>query len=167
MWQPKTAIADEKKLLGNLLGFFRTNQKDALAWANGGVALKEFVELHNSATGRVDTVFPVLMIAATRLKTDFDDGDILEAAWQIEIELAVADSKADLATEKTHKYAAAVESMLANILSRDLCAGFSQLQKSYLETIVSEFDVLRKRSANEFLQIAVLSAEFSLKTSAY
>jgi hypothetical protein len=166
-WQPQNQVIDEKKLIDNLLSFFRANQSSALDWAAGGVgALKDFARLHNSATGRVDTVFPVLMISSTRLVTTFDS-DLLEAAWFVEIELAVAAARADEATEKSHKYVQAVESMLANIPSGTLCAGSRALQFAALERLSSEFDVLRRRSANEFLQIAVIGAEFTLRAASY
>lgn len=165
-WNPVNKTIDEKKLIENLLAFCAFNQAAALKWANEGVELKSFVKLHNSATGRVDTVFPVLMVSSTRLVTNFDS-DILEVAWFVEIEIAVAGAKADEATDKSHKYVQAVESMLANIVSQQLCFGTQNLQFAYLKRLLSEFDVLRKRSINEFLQIAVIGAEFTLRGAGY
>lgn len=165
-WQPVNKTIEEKPLIDNLLAFMAANQESALEWANGEPGLKAFVKMHNSATGRVDTIFPVLMISSTRLLTDLD-GDLLEAVWQIEIEMAVAGPKADAATVLSHKYVQAVESMLANIPGRTLTNDCEAVQIAVLRKLATEFDVLRRRSANEFLQVAVIGAEWTLRAASY
>lgn len=165
-WQPVNNTIDEKPFGENLLAFFAANQTAALEWANGGAGLKNFVKLHNSATGRVDTAFPVLMISRARLLTNFES-DLLESLWQVEIDILVAGAKADQATERSRKYVKAVESMLANIPGPALTAGAGQVQLAYLRTLTSEFDLLRRRTANEFLQIAVIGAEFVVRKAGY
>lgn len=165
-WTPRTNVIDLTQVADNLLGYVGENDSDALLWANGS-ALPEFAAFYTNASGRLQTIFPSLMVLSQDAETDLT-GDILISGLQLTLEGTVSGSNADDLVAATKMYAKAVESMLANIPSATLMAGSSPHQEASLFEIETKFDILRGQQApSAFLQIFQIRCVYRITAAAY
>ena len=79
MWNPQFKVIDTRFLGQNILDYIETNQEDALTWANGGAGLDPLAKFYTNAAGRLQTIFPSLMILAQTNETD------LTKAWKSDL----------------------------------------------------------------------------------
>lgn len=169
-WQPREKVTDFSRVIDNLVAYLEANQTDALAWAAGSVdVLEDYQKIYPNASGRLATLFPLLMVVRQEQANDLS-GDVLISAVELLLEGHIVGSDTDALTLKAKQYALATESMLANIppdtLTDDsLSGGYATLLE--LETA---FDVLRgnnERAATSFLQIFQIRCVYRLHTAGY
>lgn len=163
-WAPRYKVIDLSQIADNLLGYIETVQEDALEWA-GGPGMIPFTKFYTNASGRLQTIFPSLMILAQRAETDLQS-EALDAAVQMVLEGTVSGPNADELVASTKKYSMAVESMLANIPSETLMANSQQFHKAYITELETELDILRgNQKPSAFLQIFQIRVVYRLSTS--
>ena len=165
MWNPQFKVIDTRFLGQNILDYIETNQEDALTWANGGAGLDPFAKFYTNASGRLQTIFPSLMILAQTNETDLT-GDQLQADFDLVLEGTVTGSDPDDLVANTKKYAMAVESMLLNITSDELTEDSNQYHKGFSLEIETVFDILRGQvTPSAFTQIFNTRVKYRLITS--
>lgn len=163
-WAPALKVIDLSQVADNLLGYIETNQEDALEWA-GGPGMIPFEKFYTNASGRLQTIFPSLMILAQKAETDLTS-EALDAALQMVLEGTVSGSNADELVADTKKYSMAVESMLANIPSASLMANSNRYHRAYITELETELDILRgNQTPSAFLQIFQIRVVYRLSTS--
>jgi hypothetical protein len=166
-WTPTKQVIDLSPVVDNLLGYFEANDADALAWANGGDALPEFEKFYSNASGRLQTIFPSLMVLSQESETDLA-GEVNVAGLQLTLEATITGSNADQLVADSKKYARAVESMLANIPSATLTDGCSPDHQSHLFEIETRLDILRgQANPSAFLQIFQTRCVYRLTAPAF
>lgn len=162
-WDPTFKVIDQRPLAQNILNYIGTHQTAALSWANGGPGLDDFAQFYTNASGRLQTVFPCLMVLSQGLGTDLT-GDQVQAAFEIVLEGAVSGPDPDALVEKTKGYAMAVESMVVNMPSDDLVINTNQYHKGFLVTMETVHDVVT-RITSGFLQVFQVRLTFNIITS--
>lgn len=163
-WTPPTNVIDLSQIADNLLGYIEANQEDALEWANSGPGLNPFAKLYTNASGRLQTIFPSLMILSQTCETDLS-GSTLIAGLELALEGTIGGPNADELVADTKKYAKAMESMLANIPSADLTANSDPAMTAELFEIETRLDILRGQARpTAFLQIFQTRCVFRLVT---
>lgn len=163
-WAPEYQVFDTVGIANNLLTFFENNQDDALVWASGSSELQGFRKFYNNASGRVQQVFPSMLILAQRCTTDLA-GDILQGDFQLIFEGAVSGSHTDDLVTNTKYYSQAVESMLSNIGPTDFAAE-TNVTSFALYELETEHDVLRPITSG-FLQIFQTRVMYKIQTAAF
>lgn len=165
-WTPQKQVLDLTAFVDNLLGYVEEQDADALAWANGGQPLPEFARLYSNASGRLQTMFPSLMVLSQACETDLR-GEILQGGLEITLEGTVSGSDPDELVRTARMYATAVESMLHNAPSGTLTAG-SNIEHARLMEAETVFDILRgQQQPSAFLQIFQTRCGFLLTQPAY
>jgi len=165
VWTPTSNVFDLTLVVDNLLSYIAANNGAALRWANGGVALPEFVYLYPNAPGRLISKFPALIVIDQAYQTSLDS-DILIAALQLKFEGCVSGPNLDELVLKTKKYAMALESMLANVPSATITG--SATKHGALHEIGSNFDLTGQlKHANSYLAIFQTKCLYKLEMVAY
>lgn len=166
-WEPTKQVIDLTKLIDNLLAYVEENDADALEWANGS-ELPEFEKFYTNASGRLQTIFPSLMVLTQEGNTELQ-GDILVMEYQIVLEGTVSGSDPNQLVADTKAYAKAVESILANIPSATLTQGSSPaLAQANLVEIQTVLDIIQGRATpSAFLQIFQTRAKYNLYAQTY
>lgn len=163
-WTPETNVIDLSQIADNLIGYIEANQDDVLTWA-GGVA--PFQKFYTNASGRLQTIFPSLMILSQTAETDIS-GDILIAGLEMTLEATISGPNADELVANTKLYAKGIESILANIPSASLTANSDPVMTSSLFEIETRLDILRgQKSPTAFLQVFQTRCVFKLLASAF
>lgn len=166
-WNPTYNVIDVGRIGTNLLAFFEENQEEALTWANGGEILSPFVKFYSSASGRLATQFPLLMILSKEVAQD-SGGDAIEAVMSLTFEGMIQGGKPDDLVSIAPAYVRAVESMIANIPAEDFRAGLASYTIPQLLTLATEFDVLASSGAGgAYLQTFRTRVQFKLTVSGY
>jgi hypothetical protein len=166
-WTPQQQVIDLSQLADNLLGYIEANQTAALSWANGGAGLDDFAKFYTNASGRLQTIFPSLMILTQRAEEDLA-GDALQAGWEGTLEATVSGGDPDMLVANTKLYEKAIKSMLANIPSDTLTANSDPITRAHIFEIETRFDILRGQSkATGFLQIFQVRFVYSLLAEAF
>lgn len=153
-WPPPdghTQVFDERKIKDVLIAYFKTNQVDALAWANEGAGLEPIKAFHKSA--RLTSVFPALTILQTDHSQAFGGGGISLIVFNTTVELALTHGKQDILTDNASKYDMALRSMLGNMPETTLNEGSIIPITSTLRDIETVYDVQGKIK-NRFIQIS-------------
>lgn len=152
-WPPSNHIQvfDERKIKDDFLIFFKANQVDALAWANGGAGLEPIKAFHKSA--RLTSVFPALTFLQSDHSQAFGNGGISVIVFNMTVELAVIHGKQDELTDRASKYDMALRSMLANAPDTTLSENSIIPITSTLQDIETVYDVQGKLK-NRFIQIS-------------
>lgn len=151
-WTPGTNVIDLSQLADNLLAYIDANQADVLTWMNAG-GLDPFQRFYTNASGRLQTIFPSLMVLSQTCETDIT-GDILIAGWEGTLEATIGGGNADELVANTKLYAKAIESILANIPSAELTANSEPAMTATLFEIETRLDILRgQQKPTGFLQI--------------
>lgn len=127
-WSPVYQATDIRKILGNLITFFETNQVDALAWASP-LTLLAPLTFYKTAEVRMKTDFPHFGVVKRRTVTDDgDDGLRINYELTFEIEVSTTHTEATRTAAlvqlqlDTDNYTYAVESMYLNITKAVLMA---------------------------------------------
>lgn len=166
-WTPAAKIIDLVPVADNLLAYIQANQTDALEWANGGPGLNDFAKLYTNASGRLQTMFPSLMILAQAEEPDIA-GEVLLSGLQLTLEGTISGGDADQLVLDTKKYAKAVASMLMNIPSASLMAGTDDVTHSQIHELETKYDILRgQQGSTAFLQIFQIRCLYALVGRAY
>lgn len=165
-YEPKTKVVDTRGFAENLLSHIAENQLEALEWASDGDGLPKIAKFAASAAGRLSTVFPSLMV--TRRSQASDTEDMVNTVLTVDLELMVSGRDADTVTSNSAKYAMAVESLIRNAPVQSLTAGGKVHVNGTLETVETDFAVLRGSTAasSQFLQITNFRATWVLGSSA-
>ena len=167
-WTPDAKVFDFRHIGQNLLDFVEANQQDALVWA-GGPGLKVFEKFYTNASGRLQTIFPSLMILDQTTTTDLED--INEGDVALTFEATVTGGDADQLVADTKTYAMALESMLVNIPPASLMAGALITQRSYIVELATAFDITRGfgtgTTPTAFMQIFQTRVVYRLQASGY
>jgi hypothetical protein len=166
-YNPKLAVIDTRQLAENILNFIEDNQEIALEWASLTTEeIKPIAKFYNSAGGRLTTVFPALMVVKRSQATNTDD--MLQTAYALDLELMVSGKDAETVTEKSAVYAMALESLLQNVRIKDFFDDAKVAANGNLDTLETEFDVLRglNASGSAFLQITSFRAVWILNAGA-
>jgi hypothetical protein len=164
-WAPQKQVIDLSQIADNLLGYIEANQVEVLDWA--GDNLNPFAKFYTNASGRLQTIFPSLMILSQTCETDIS-GDILVAGLELTLEATIGGPNADELVANTKLYAKSVESMLANIPSATLTANSDPIMTAALFEIETRLDILRgQQSPTAFLQIFQTRCVFRLTASAF
>lgn len=169
MWPPdnERKVFDLTGVVENILDYIEEFNEDALGWANDGTALAPFESLYPNAPGRLITMFPSLVCLSQKYETDLK-GDVLIAALELKFEGCVAGHQLDDLVLNTKKYAMAVESMLTNIPSEDLTAGYLNPTHGALMEIGSSFDLTGQlQNATNYLAIFQTSALYQFTMAAF
>lgn len=165
-WAPTKNVIDLSQVADNVLGYIETNQVDALTWA-GGIALGGFAKFYTNASGRLQTIFPSLMILTQTCETDLS-GEVLVAGFEMTLEGTVGGSDPDILVADTKIYAKAVESMLANIPSASCTADSDPSMNASLFEIETVLDIVRgHQTPTAFLQIFQTRCVYRLTASAF
>jgi hypothetical protein len=69
-WAPQKQVIDLSQIADNLLGYIEANQVEVLDWASNGDGLTPFAKFYTNASGRLQTIFPSLMILNQTCETD-------------------------------------------------------------------------------------------------
>lgn len=166
-WVPPNKVIDLSQVADNLIGYIDTYQTDALAWASGGLGLADFAKFYTNASGRLQTIFPSLMILTQESETDLS-GDVLIAGLQMTLEATIGGGDPDELVANTKVYAKAIESMLANIPSATLTANSDPAMNASLFEIETRLDILRgQQSPTAFLQVFQTRCVYQLISAAF
>lgn len=165
-YEPALQVMDTRSFAENLLAFIEDNQKAAIEWASDE-PLAPIAKFYASAAGRLTTVFPCLMVTKRSQATTTED--MLQTAFSIDLELMVSGKDADAVTEASQCYAMAIESLIQNAKVEDLTADSELRIRGTLDTLETDFDVLRglNASGSHFMQITNFRAVWILSASAY
>ena len=165
-WEPQFKVIDARYIGRNILDYIELHQEEALAWADGGAGIEPFAKFYTNASGRLQTIFPSLIILSQSLETDLES-DQIPANLQFAFEATMAGSDPDQLVADTKIYAMAIESMLLNISSDELTNNSYQYHKGYPMEIETRFDILRghKAAATAFLQIFQTRVKYRLQTA--
>jgi hypothetical protein len=166
-WTPPKKVIDLTPLAANLLAYIELNDADALAWANGGEALPEFAATYPNASGRLQTMFPSLMILA---QSDAEDlsGEANIAAFNMTLEMTISGPDPDALVETAKRYSKAVKSMITNMPSGTFTADCAPGMTANLVEMEEAFDILRGGATpSAFLQIVQLRPGWSLIAPAF
>jgi len=165
-WAPKAKVIDLSPVADNLLGYLETNQSAALDWADGGDGIPEFQKFYTNSSGRLQTIFPSLMILTQTVATEL--GDILDGGLSLTLEGTIAGPETDALVANTKIYAKAVESMLANIPATTLTAASDPVMRSSLMEIETRHDVVRSIvGVSGFVQVFQVQCLYRLTASGY
>lgn len=165
-WTPGTNVIDLSQLADNLLAYIDTNQDDVLAWMNAG-GLDRFARFYTNASGRLQTIFPSLMVLNQTCETDIS-GDILIAGWEGTLEATIGGANPDELVADTKLYAKGIESILANIPSAELTANSEPVMTATLFEIETRLDILRGQAKpTGFLQIFQTRFVYKLTAPAF
>lgn len=163
-WTPQKKVLNLAPIAGNLMAYIEAQDADALSWAGGG--LDEFAATYTNSSGRLQTMFPSLMVLTQECETDLS-GEVLIGELQLVLEGTVSGSDANELVLNTKIYARAVESMIANIPAATLGAG-TGISNAALMEVQTVFDVLRgQASPSAFLQIFQIRCKYALVAEAY
>lgn len=166
-WTPDYKVIDLSQIADNLLGYIDDNQTVALDWANDGPGLIEFAKFYTNSSGRLQTIFPSLMILTQETGTDLE-GDILQGGLKITLEATIAGPDTDELVANTKLYAKALESMLANIPSETFTAGSDPVMHSALMEIETRLDVVRSIvGVSGFVQVFQIQCLYKLLAAAF
>lgn len=164
VWRPKINVFDERSAKSALIAYFKTNQADALAWANDGAALP-LIEKFHKQTAYVAGKFPFLVFNRTSHSSQFED--ILTIKFAVELEVWLMHGKPDILSDYAVKYSMALESMLVNVPD----ATFSENSKIRItveaDRMETAFDLQGKLNKGGFIQIFQTSAQWTIEASAY
>lgn len=161
VWNPTERATDIRAISPNLLAYFRTNQTQALNWANSGTGLADFAVIYNTNEGLLYTIFPNLMVFRERHRSRFTDGgQDIEYSFDFIYEVAGADATALRVNAK--KYGYALESMILNIPSATLMNGVSNYTRPTVNEVVLEHGPLRGEEGNWMIG-STLSATFEFQ----
>lgn len=164
-WTPRIHVVDYTTLVDNLLDFIKSNHEDALEWA-GGSGLDDYQKFYTNATGRLQTIFPSLMV----LTQDGDGsvpGEVLDGNWTVTLEGTVSGSDPDELVRNIRFYWKALESMIVNIESETLTTGCSPPMHIHVdEEPKTKVDIARLHTSG-FLQIFQTQIKYKLKGSLY
>lgn len=166
-WPPpnERKVFDFTGVVENILDYIEEYNEEALVWA--GAPAVPFETLYPNAPGRLITQFPTLVCLAQGYETDLQ-GDALLAGLALKFEGCVTGPHLDDLVLTTKKYAMAVESMLANISSEDLTAGFKNTTTGALIEIASDFDLAGQlQDATNYLAIFQTKCAYQFITAAY
>lgn len=163
-YNPKANVIDLTQIAGNLLTYIEENQDGALAYF-GKPELQGFQKFYTNASGRLQTIFPSLMVLTQSSETDLS-GDALIAGLQLTLEGTVSGPDPDELVENTKFYSTALESMLVNIGSTELMANSKNLHRSYVSELETRLDVLRPNTSG-FLQIFQTRVTYIIQESGY
>lgn len=165
-WSPNINVIDVTQIADNLLTYIEANNEQVLDWASTA-PLTSFQAFYTNASGRLQTLFPSLMILSQEVETDLT-GDVLIAGLQLTLEGTVSGSDANTLTQNTKVYAKALESMLANIPSATLTANSSPVMQATLFEIETRLDILRgQQTPSAFLQIFQTRCVYQLQASTF
>lgn len=163
-WTSATNVIDLSQIADNLLGYIEANQDEVLDWANSGPGLLPFQKFYTNASGRLQTIFPSLMILSQTCETDLS-GSTLIAGLELALEGTIGGGDPDELVANTKLYAKGIESILANIPSADLTANSDPVMTAELFEIETRLDILRgQASPSAFLQIFQTRCVFRLVT---
>src|SRR5687768_10955793 len=143
-WAPEFNVFDFRSIGQNLLDYVETNQDDAIVWA-GGSGLKVFEKFYTNASGRLQTIFPSLMILDQTTATDLEEA--MTGGVEMTLEATMTGPDADGLVSDPKIYAMALESMLVNIPSGALLAGAMEPAKAYIMEMQTVFDIIRGYTA--------------------
>lgn len=161
-WAPDYKVIDLSQIADNLLGYIEAQQIDALEWANGGSGLPEFAKFYTNSSGRLQTIFPSLMILTQETGTDLA-GDILQGGLKLTLEATISGPNTDELVANTKLYAKALESMLANIPAETFTAGSDPAMHSALMEIETRLDVVRSIvGVSGFVQVFQIQCLYKL-----
>lgn len=152
-WPPNghTQVFDERKIKDVLIKYFKTNQIEAITWANNGSGLEPIKAFHKSA--RLTSIFPALTVLQTDHSQAFGAGGISLIVFNATLELAITHGKQDELTDRASIYDMALRSMLANVPETTLNEGSIIPITSTLRDIETIYDVQGKLK-NRFIQIS-------------
>lgn len=122
MWTPKQNTFDVSRVVENLFDYLEEQQEDALIWADPERNLKPIAKFYPSAVGRVKTIFPSVSLLDKSLETD-DSEDMLVGDLRLRFETVIQGGDSDALVKDAESYAAALDTMLANVSSETLCKG--------------------------------------------
>lgn len=165
-WTPTKQVIDLTKLADNLLAYIEAQDAAALTWANGGTALPEFAATYSNATGRLQTIFPSVLILNQQVETDLT-GDVLLGGWEVTLEVAISGADADTLATTTKKYGKAIESILSNIPSATLTSGSSPAITAALFELRTLYDQTRQLPSMAWVQIFQTRGLYQLIQAAY
>lgn len=130
------------RLVANLFGYIEESQTEALRFFAPDNPPPKFKKLYSSASGRVEGVFPALMLVTKTKACDYSQ-DVLRVAVRLLFEAHIQGGKPDMLTVEADIYAAALEKMLTDITPARLTAGVLNTVDSINAQVETEFDVLR------------------------
>jgi len=167
-WNPSTNIIDVTKITDNLFDYLEANQVDALEWANPDSSLKPIQKFYRSAVGRIMTIFPCLMLLDKANATD-NSQDVLEGRFRLQFEGVIKGGDTEELVKNATFYAAALESMLAEVPSEVLTVGAKQITFARNDSLETEYDVISRNpgKANIYFQVFRTEVTYALRTSAY
>lgn len=166
-WNPAQNTIDTTQFEANLLEFIAAYQTDALAWANGGDALKPFVFLADNLANPNNPKFPSLVVTGESENIPVDD-DAIETVYRIEFEAVMAGNSAALVHALAKKYALALKSMLANISMNEINANVSGTLITKPSQISTSFSELHSNEQETlFFQVFQTRATYRLWASSY
>lgn len=148
-WAPRYATSFGELLIKNLLEYIRTNDADALTWANGGAGLVPFAAIYNSTIGLEQESFPHLGVVSSRvqLSEDVDESGVDEL-HQIALMVEVEDANATTATINFFRYMRAVDSMCRTIPQSTLMAGITGTQHGRVEVTNHDYGILKVKATS-------------------
>jgi hypothetical protein len=161
-WTPQYKVIDQRLLAQNLLAYMEANQTDALTWANDGPGLSDFQKFYTNASGRLQTIFPCLMVLGQQVETGLEDS--LQADFRLVLEGAVSGSDTDELVASAKVYAMAVESMAVNIPSTTLMANAKHYHSAYVTELNTVQDVVN-RITSGFLQVFRTTITYRVEAS--
>jgi len=167
VWNPSKQVIDVSPVVTNLLAYIASNQTDALIWANGGAGLADFAKFYPSASGRLGSIFPHLMVIDQEDEgedAETENGDVLLTGLRLRLEGAVTGADADELAVTAKIYDTAVKSMLVNIPGATLTG--SQATNAYPIQMGTVFDVVGKYKTS-YIQVWQTSIIYKLIASAF
>lgn len=162
-WTPAKQVLDLTPIADNLLGYFEAQQAGALSWAG---ASGEFQKFYTNSGGRLQTMFPSLMILTQECEVDLS-GDILKGEYQLVLEGTVSGPDTDELVLESKKYALAVESMLMNIPTAIMAAS-TDITGMALTEQATVFDMVRGLvKVSGFVQVFQIRSKFVFIAEAF
>lgn len=167
VWMPAFTIITARAIAENLLTYFEANQADALAWANGGTALRPFQRIENSVGNRNSPVFPAIMFADDNTETDYA-GSYPIGGYAVTFEVMIQNADPNNAVIEARKYEKALLSMVRNCPQATFTANTGALASaSTLRTVETGFDEVRANDRqNDFMQMFSMRITYELHAAA-
>lgn len=164
-WTDTYKVIDARRIPGNLLAYFQTNQTDALLWAHGS-ALKDFQQFSDSVANRAFPVFPSIAFKRDSMKTT-GDGDLLETEYSVVFEVVIENPGANTVVAQARSYAKAIASMMVNCPDATLYAN-TEASTGVITELADNFDEVKaNETQNDFFQEFEVGATFSLVRGVY
>ena len=165
-YQPKEQVLDLRQTADNIFAFIAANQVDAAEWA-GAENYRPINNFYISAAGRLNTIFPALMLIEKETALDAT-GDLLNSACRLTFEYYLDGSDTDQLVRDASAAAYILESMLSNLPHGTFDAGVApsiRHQPFQLSSLETFYDVLRgfTEDGSAFIQLVQMRTVYLIK----